>query len=316
MNKKEKDEISVRETTIAAANKMVEDYKVQIAQSVSDKETADKMVEDYKLQVSQALANKLAADKLVSETKAIADKALADKAAADKIAADYKILMDKAIADKTASDKAAANFQLAAANAQAAADAVNKAFTDHKAAMTAAAAKAKPFGIGNFVTTNQPYTDWKTYTLEKHPVNCGQGVLNRLHLRTDDAVAQYEYSCAYGGNLGDPFNKETAWDAGGNGGNIFLDRQNVECDPGSVLTGVQLIKDPNSDNIKYKYTCVSTPGLTCRNAQTPKFSDGGQNFRYLERHDIKCNSDEVLQKFRLGRPSDSELSYNYTCCKV
>jgi hypothetical protein len=311
-----KQEILVRDESIAAANKMVEEYKVKVSQITTDKESANKMVEEYKVNIAKALSEKAAADKLVLDTKAIANKAIADKIAADTAVANYKVTMEKAVSDKNLSDKMVEDYKVMLDKANAATDVANKAVADLNAAAALAAKKAIPFGIKSFTTGNAPYTGGASYNLEKHPIKCNGSALSRVKLRTDDVNAQYEYNCTYGGNLGAEFEKTTNLDSAGSGNVIYLDRQGIDCGAGSVLTGMKYVRDIPNDGITYKYSCAPTPGLTCRDVSTLGFSDGSGNFRFLERHDVKCESDEALSSLRVGRPTPTEINYNYKCCKV
>lgn len=316
LTQREAREISARDALIEAANKMIEEYKVKISQIIADKEVAEKMVEEYKANVVKAVNEKLAADRIAAERKISADKAIAEKSVADKAAADYKVMMDKAIADKTASDKMVIDYKVISDNAKVAQASAEKALAELKTAAIAAAAKAVPFGTMRASTLPKQYTGVTTYNLEKMPVGCTNGALSKVQLMTDEATAWYNYGCSFGGNLGTKTNYMTPFDAGGAGGNIYLDRQGVQCPEGQVLTGFDYIKDPNSDQIRYTYMCAPAPGLTCRDVSTPAFSDGAGNFRFLERHNMECNSDEAIGGFRLRRPTPTEINYNYRCCKV
>lgn len=316
-----KSEIQIREESIAAANKLVEQAQTNISTLTTDKATANRMLEETKVEVGKALQDKLAADKLVVEAKAVAAKALSDKTAADTAAANYKKLMDQAILDKVSAEKAMNEYKTLLADANAKKIVAEQAVVDLKAAMAAAAAKSAPLGIRHYTTPNVAYdkVNQGHFNLANpaFAVNCPAGGLNRLHLRTDDVNAQYEFTCAHGGNMGAVFTKETPFDASGEKGiNIFLDRQGIDCGVGNAITGLQYIKDPNANMIKYNYKCAPVPGAKCRDVSTPPFADGWDNFRFLERHDVKCDPDEVISRMRVGRPSPSEISYNYTCCKA
>ena len=39
----------------------------------------------------------------------------------------------------------------------------------------------------------------------------------------------------------------------------------------------------------------------------------GRNI-YLDRHDVKCDGDQVLKRFKLGRNGKGKYKYDYKCC--
>merc|ERR1712222_207770 len=47
--------------------------------------------------------------------------------------------------------------------------------------------------------------------------------------------------------------------------------------------------------------------------RTPNEDWGSNDIHYLDRHDIKCNSNEALQGFKLYRVSQNKLTYRYAC---
>jgi uncharacterized small protein (DUF1192 family) len=56
--------------------------------------------------------------------------------------------------------------------------------------------------------------------------------------------------------------------------------------------------------------------LKCRTLNTPFNDEGGGNAVYLDRHDLRCESNEMLGQFRLVRNGAGQYRYDYTCCKV
>jgi len=49
------------------------------------------------------------------------------------------------------------------------------------------------------------------------------------------------------------------------------------------------------------------------NRQTPANDIGGGDVRYLDRHDIKCNSNEILVAANLIQPTYNTMAYIYRC---
>jgi uncharacterized small protein (DUF1192 family) len=56
--------------------------------------------------------------------------------------------------------------------------------------------------------------------------------------------------------------------------------------------------------------------LKCRTLNTPFNDEGGGNAVYLDRHDLRCEPNEMLGQFRLVRSGAGQYRYDYTCCKV
>ena len=60
--------------------------------------------------------------------------------------------------------------------------------------------------------------------------------------------------------------------------------------------------------------------LACRNLYTPWNYEGGGNAIYLDRHDVKCDKNEVLSQFHLTRQAQEDgniyYRYDYKCCAL
>ena len=56
--------------------------------------------------------------------------------------------------------------------------------------------------------------------------------------------------------------------------------------------------------------------LQCRTTDTPWNDEGGGNAVFLDRHDVRCNSNELINQFRLIRNGRGQYRYNFTCCAV
>ena len=153
--------------------------------------------------------------------------------------------------------------------------------------------------------------------LDRHDIDCGDNkVLSRIHLaRVDDHNYHYEYTCSDAGKISTPVDKSTPANSGGGGNALYLDRHNIDCGDNSLLTRMHLAKTDNY-NYHYEYKCATPPAnITCRTASTPSNDDGGGDTIYLDRHDIKCNSDEAISQLHLARTDDHNYHYDYKCCK-
>jgi hypothetical protein len=102
----------------------------------------------------------------------------------------------------------------------------------------------------------------------------------------------------------------------GGGNVIYLDRHDVNCGTGAAISKVRLQREwPSGKKYRYDYTCSKVAGLgACVNHSTNGNEDGGGNMVYLDRHDVKCKPGEVLTRFKVNRPTDKTIRYDYTCC--
>ncbi len=84
--------------------------------------------------------------------------------------------------------------------------------------------------------------------------------------------------------------------------------------PGEKIElGCKVPNDPNSYQPNDR--------LKCRTLSTPFNDEGAGNAVYLDRHDVRCDSNEVLGQFRLVREwndkgSTGRYRYDYTCCRI
>ena len=151
--------------------------------------------------------------------------------------------------------------------------------------------------------------------LDRHTVDCGDDGLNEFKLgRPSPAQIQYKYKCLDGINSPANINKDTGANDWGGGNTIFLDRHNVDCAKNPIAK-FRLVR-PQPNTIRYDYTCnskkVSGP---CRDADTGWNQESNQQI-YLDRHDVKCNDNEVITKFKLNRDGKGKFRYDYTCCEM
>jgi uncharacterized small protein (DUF1192 family) len=84
--------------------------------------------------------------------------------------------------------------------------------------------------------------------------------------------------------------------------------------PGEKMElGCKVPNDPNSYQPNDR--------LKCRTLSTPFNEEGLGNAIYLDRHDVRCDSNEVLGQFRLVREGNEKgptgrYRYDYTCCRI
>jgi hypothetical protein len=166
-----------------------------------------------------------------------------------------------------------------------------------------------------------------TIFLDRHNVECEKNALNRFRLVRDGrGNYRYDYSCSAafvngGANVTDnaiesTTRKSTPSNDSGGGNNIYLDRHYVGCDEGGFISQFKLDHMGIPGKYQYNYTCNKTKKpLKCRVVMNNPTDNGGGNAVYLDRQDVKCNDDEVINGFQLFRPSENTIAYSYRCCK-
>lgn len=96
----------------------------------------------------------------------------------------------------------------------------------------------------------------------------------------------------------------------------FLDKQNIECPD---QTGINRFKYVLGDanKFKYEYTCSKGGDLetAINNKSTDTNYDGDGKIQYLDRHEIFCGKDEVLNQFQLTRTDMENIRFDYKCIK-
>ena len=164
-----------------------------------------------------------------------------------------------------------------------------------------------------------PANDWgegNIVYLDRHTVDCDDDGLNQFKLgRPQEDQINYSYKCLEGINSPANINKDTGANDWGEGNSVYLDRHTVDCGDKPIARFV-LVR-PTEGEIRYDYTCNSkTVSGACRDANTGWNEEGEGNSVYLDRHDAKCNADEVITRFNLVRDGQGKFRYDYKCCKM
>ena len=71
-----------------------------------------------------------------------------------------------------------------------------------------------------------------------------------------------------------------------------------------------------SGTIFYLFLNKVIENLECRSVSTPWNDEGNGNALYLDRQDVVCNKDELINRFHLQRSGKGTYRYDYNCCKV
>jgi hypothetical protein len=151
--------------------------------------------------------------------------------------------------------------------------------------------------------------------LDRHTLDCGDDGLNQFRLgRPKGNQIQYKYKCLDGINSPANIRKDTGANDWGGGNTIYLDRHNLDCGKNPIAK-FRLVR-PKGNQIRYDYTCNSKKvGGACRNVNTGWNQESNQQI-YLDRHNVKCNDNEVITQFKLNRDGKGKFRYDYKCCKM
>lgn len=165
-----------------------------------------------------------------------------------------------------------------------------------------------------------------TAFLDRHTLRCdaGCGILRFQLTSPSSSTISYIYDClCNAGKIGSSTEKFTTFDTGGGsmGQNawesIFLDRQDVNCGDGNAITTFKMERDSTGTKMRYRFGCSPVSGAgSCRSVTTPVNDDGGGNTHFLDRHNVICNSNEIMTRFVLRRPAAGKINYEYRCCAV
>jgi hypothetical protein len=94
----------------------------------------------------------------------------------------------------------------------------------------------------------------------------------------------------------------------------YLDRQNVDCGKGSVLTGFRF-EGCGGNNMRYAYTCATPKApLTIFKTQSSGCHIArGEKLQYLDQQQPSCGINGVIQGFHLVGCGGNKMKYNVKC---
>jgi hypothetical protein len=152
--------------------------------------------------------------------------------------------------------------------------------------------------------------------LDRHDIKCSdKKILNGFVLKTSGEDIYYDYNCISSGEFDlNKFGIEKKTVSEPLNSVKYLDRHDVNCGSDSVMSRAKLYNKNGKWN--YDYTCSENRSpLTCRKLSTSLNDNGanGKKSQFLDRHQIKCNSDEGLNQFTLVNVGN-KYRYDYTCC--
>merc|ERR1712151_610731 len=182
--------------------------------------------------------------------------------------------------------------------------------------LSATAPNAATWGTLPWKTTD----GGKLYYLDRQYMNCNNNALTNFWLRRSgsDNVA-YRYSCVRSDAIyGSATSHATAFrEIGGSKEVNYMDKHNVECPSGSVMTYFR--QGRSGDKINIGYHCRKAHLICCRNKATPE-NDMGDSVFYLDRHSVGeyKNKEWAIQRWKLdsGYSPKKVIKYSYRVCKL
>lgn len=153
--------------------------------------------------------------------------------------------------------------------------------------------------------------------LDRHNIKCqDKSYLNSFKMwrDVDNKKYKYNYTCVDSIHKNENYSKKmTELNDDGGGNIVYLDRHVIDCDKKGIL-GFRLDRGSTKDKIRYNYIC-GDKDLNNLKEKNTEFNDEvrGNSF-YLDRHDVKCDNNEILTKFQLVRDiENNKIRYNYVC---
>lgn len=197
-----------------------------------------------------------------------------------------------------------------------AASVFSKAASRHKRSRSAFKAPAKVASSSTGFTATD---GGKIFYLDRQTVSCPNGALSFFQMNRKGDNIRYNTSCINADSItGTTSVNYTQWNA--TSGSVcvnFLDRHNMACPNGQVLSSFKLQR--NNSQIRYQYSCIAAQTVCCKTVSGPKQDMGDRTIFYLDRQQVGTfnSKDTVLSQIKLSTSYSPDLMwYNYTQCKI
>tara|TARA_Y200000002_G_scaffold321614_1_gene281866 strand:+ start:2607 stop:3455 length:849 start_codon:yes stop_codon:yes gene_type:complete len=185
---------------------------------------------------------------------------------------------------------------------------------------TPAAVEESPVKTYSLKEKSTGANDWgggNTIYWDRHPMKCETGVFNQWQLTepVKNGKIEFKYKCLEDTGITSSKSKQTDC-KGDNGGDArYLREHDVDCE-GSPLTNIVYgHKACGRRGMNYSYNCGNKTSDTCRDANT-EWADLLRKSTDLTSHNLKCNDNEYLSRFKLVKnTTDDRYRYDYKCCK-
>jgi hypothetical protein len=159
------------------------------------------------------------------------------------------------------------------------------------------------------------------FALTKHKVSCDEKhAISQFQLRRENGQIRYDYKCIYSIQISDECTSystavnETRTSDSNKSGN-YLDRHNVNCPLGSVLSAFQLMRS-GSTSIYYDYKCCKA-NIVAYGEITTSTEDAGDFQSYnLSKINLDATASNALTRFKLTINSNKDWFYSASICKL
>tara|TARA_B100000427_G_scaffold198220_1_gene164697 strand:- start:473 stop:1321 length:849 start_codon:yes stop_codon:yes gene_type:complete len=157
---------------------------------------------------------------------------------------------------------------------------------------------------------------WDRHKMKCHELN--GGVFNQWQLTEPDKNSKIEFKYKCLKDTGAKPSKFTQTDCkGDNGGDArYLVQHDVDCE-GRPITHLDYgHKACKGSGTNYSYSCGNKKSDTCRDTNT-EWADLSRKSTDLTSHNVKCNNNEYLSRFKLAKnTTDDRYRYEYKCCDL
>lgn len=106
----------------------------------------------------------------------------------------------------------------------------------------------------------------------------------------------------------------------GQGSVYYLDRHKVECKDNNAIQGF-VLKQSSQSQISYAFACKASSAIKQDGAYEDKTKENDvdsndiKSANFLDRHNVSCNTNFALQRFKLER-NGNKIYYSFKCVKV
>jgi hypothetical protein len=180
---------------------------------------------------------------------------------------------------------------------------------------------AKICPVNNRDTGFNDEGDGNVWFIDRHNIECddNQFINYFKFVRSGQNKFRYEYSCiSYSTHSPQCYEHNTGLQDVGNGGNNavdYLDRHNIECNPGFALQKFKFNRF--GDRGVFNFKCCKADFTSCENKETAADGQGDKKTVYLDRQPVDAKDNGAISQFRLkANLPDNKLKYEFRSCKV
>uniref|UniRef100_A0A7M5V0H6 Uncharacterized protein n=1 Tax=Clytia hemisphaerica TaxID=252671 RepID=A0A7M5V0H6_9CNID len=93
--------------------------------------------------------------------------------------------------------------------------------------------------------------------LDRHAIDCGNGLISQYKLNRNGGKIQYKYTCKMFTGKRSCYDGSTPMNLDGGGNTVYLDRHNVRCKVNYGLSFFKLYRNDKRNRVAYKYRCCT-----------------------------------------------------------